>query len=56
MLAHVRYVTTGEEGGDPIAFLVEVLGQPGTWLAFGAGLVALQTEDDYEEPDRPDAA
>jgi len=41
MLAHVRYVTTGEEGGDPIAFLVEVLGQPGTWLAFGAGLVAL---------------
>ncbi|MBA2315245.1 MAG: DoxX family protein [Chloroflexi bacterium] len=40
MLAHVRYVAD-PAGGDPIAFLIEVLRQPGTWLAFGGGLVVL---------------
>jgi len=40
LLAHVRYVTE-EAGGDPIALLREVLGQPGTWLAFGGGLAVL---------------
>ena len=39
MLRHVRYVT--EEGsGDPVAFLVGVLGRPETWLAVGLGLIA----------------
>ncbi len=36
MLAHVRYVTE-EGGGDLVALLARVLGDPVTWLLFGLG-------------------
>ena len=39
--AHVDYVTDPESSPDPIAFVLDTLGQPGTMLVLGLGLVLM---------------
>ena len=39
--AHVAYVTDPEPNPDPIGFLLEALGQPGSLLALGVGAIVI---------------
>lgn len=41
VIAHVDYVTDPEGSPDPIGFLIDALGQPGSLLLLGIGLVAV---------------
>ena len=41
MFAHVDYVTDPEASADPLGFLLDALGQPGSLLLIGVGLVVV---------------
>ena len=41
LIAHVDYITDPESSPDPIGFLLDALGQPGSLLLIGAGVIVV---------------
>ena len=41
LIAHVEYITDPESSPDPIGFLLDALGQPGSLLLIGAGVIVV---------------